>query len=320
MAIVRLCCEQLPDVAILGTGDSGTSREYVVHAHQFVGLLKGNMDTRLCSKAYNAFIDSAAGRRLKDSTGGDLVSALQNGPLDKMIYTHRLNPQGGLPSMFLTVKGIKEVMSGLPHAEEAEKSRLKDVFAHYLDQPGCRPLTFLPATPEQCSKDGDDEAIGEGCVAPTVGNSSIVISHKLWFDMNMNDVKFAADKRVLEAKLEAKNSVMVANDSLKAAEIAKERAEKEMAQKELVHVKDAAAKDLEIAQLRMKLELTEEKARLRAEFMAGRVERNEERDNKVQRTTTATAGVQKKLLSRDMMFAKQVSDFWSNDKTAFICS
>jgi hypothetical protein len=320
MAIVRLCCEQLTGVAILGTGDSGASREYVVHAQQFVGLLKGNMDKRFCSKAFNAFIESEAGCRLKGDTGGDLVSALQNGSLEKMMYTHRLNPQGGLPSMFLTVKGIKEVMRCLPHVEEAEKSRLKDVFAHYLDQPGCRPLTFLPATPEQCAKDDADEVIGEafteGCARSTVGNASIVVSHQTWFDMNMFEVKFAADKRVLEARLEAKDSViaskdsvMAANDSLKAAEIAKERAEKEMAQKELVHVKEAAEKDARIAQLQMKLELTEEKARLRAEFMASRVERNEERD-KVQRTTT---GVKKKIHARDTMFAKQISDFWDND-------
>jgi hypothetical protein len=314
MEIVRLCCEQLAGVSVLGIE---SRKEFLAHAYQFIGFLKGCSDKRINNAHFRSLIESDAGRKLRESHGGELLFAVQEGSLKKMMYTYRLNKQGrGRPSVFVTVDGMLEIMNGLPEVGELTKNMLKGIFVDYLNQPGSHPTPFIQATPEQCAKDDDDEVIGEafteGC-APTVGNASMVISHKMWFDMNMHELEFAADKRVLQAQLKAKDSVMAANDSLKAAEIAKERAEKEMAQKELVHVKETAAKDLEIAQLRMKLELTEEKARLRAEFMASRVERNEERDNKVQRTTTTT-GVQKKIHARDTMFAKQVSDFWSNDE------
>ena len=229
-------------------------------------------------------------------------------------------------SVYVTVDGMLEIMNGLPEVNELMKNMLKGIFVDYLNHPGSHPTPFKQATPEQCAKDDADEVIGEafteGCAPPTVGNASIVVSHQTWFDMNMFGVRFQADNMVLEARLEAKESVKV-------AEIAKERAEKEMAQKELdhvkesaakeldhaakelVHVKEAAEKDLKIAKLQMKLELTEEKARLRAEVMASRVERDEERDKKVQRTTTT--GVPKKIHARDTMFAKQISDFWDND-------
>jgi hypothetical protein len=337
MEIVRLRCEQLPGVPLLGIE---SRKEYLAHVFQFIGFLKGSSSWRTNYAHFRSFIQSADGRELKESGGGELSSAVKEGSLNKMVYYYRLNKQGdGHPSMFVTVGGMLEIMYGLPGVDASMKNMLKGIFVDYLTQPESLPTPFKKATIEQCKRDDDDELVGLlGSAPPTVSNDGMVISHKLWLDINLDDAKLAADKRVLEARLEAKDSVIAANDSLKVAEIAKERAEKEMVQKELDHVKESAAKeldhaakeldhvkesaakeldhvkesaakDLQIAQLQMKLDLTEEKARLRAEFMASRVERNEERD-KVQRT----AGLPKKIHARDTMFAKQVSDFWNNDE------
>ena len=317
MEIIRLCCDQLPGVAMLGTGAAGIRREYVAHAQQFVGLLKGNMDRRACSRAFHTLLDSEAGRKIREHDGGDLLTALQRGPLGRMLYTYRLKPrEGGATSVFVTVDGMREIMNGLPNADDAVKDKLKDIFADYMNYAGAVnavPLSFAQASPEQCAQDDADEGIEEisteGC--------AMVVTQKMWYDARVSSFESAAEKRVLEAQLQAKDYVIAAKESVKVAEVAKEKAEKELAQKEtmsvkefaqkeMLNMKESAAKDIQIAKLQMQLELAEEKAKLRVEFETNRLERGDKRD-KVQRVG------QLKMHPRDTIFAKLTSASWSND-------
>jgi hypothetical protein len=265
--------------------------------------LKGNTDKRASSKAFHAFLDSEAGSILRGNDGGDLLRAMHEGPLGKMMYTYHLQTtRRGSPSSFVTVAGMREIMEGLPNANITVKNKLQEIFAEYLNQSsGSTPLSFEQATPEQCAKDDADEGIEE-----IASDTTIVVTQKMWYEVRFSSFESAAEKRVLEAQLQAKDFMIAASESVKAAEVSKERAEKELAQKELMSVKESAAKDIQIAKLQMQLELAAEKAKLRAEFETDRPERGEKRD-KVPRVA------QLKMHQRDTMFAKLVSSFWSND-------
>jgi hypothetical protein len=340
MEIIRLCCDQLPGVAVLGTG---RGKEYVAHAHQFVGLLKGNMDKRASSKTFHAWLVSEDGRQFREHDGGDLLIAMQKGPLEKKMYTYHLKQGGGgKPSVFLTVDGMRGILNGLPNADESVKRNLKEKFADYINQGGGAgfsvPLSFAQASPEQCAKDDADEGIEE---ISTEGynpsnDTAMVVTQKMWYDVRISSFEYAADKRVLEAQLQAKDYVMAAKESAMVAEVAKERAEKELAKNELVNVKASADKDIQIvkeraekesaknelvnvkasadkdiqiAKLQMQLQLAEEKAKLRTDFKSDRLEREEKRD-KVRRVGPVG---QMKMHSRDTIFAKLTSASWCND-------
>jgi hypothetical protein len=213
---------------------------------------------------------------------------------------------------------MRLIMEGLPNANITVKNKLLEIFAEFLIQSsGSMPLSFEQATPEQCAKDDADEEmeeiVSEGCAQGS--GTTTLITQQMWFDVRFSSLSSIsqAEKRMLEAQMQAKDSVISAKDymiaaseSVKAAEVAKERAEKELAQKELVSVKESAAKDIQIAKLQMQLELAAEKAKLQAEFESDRPERGEKRD-KVPRVS------QLKMHQRDTMFAKLVSSFWSND-------
>ncbi len=84
MDVIRLCCDQLPGVAMLGTGGGGVRKEYPAHAQQFVGLLKGNMNRRASSRAFRALLDSEAGQKIREHDGDDLLTAMQKGPLGEI--------------------------------------------------------------------------------------------------------------------------------------------------------------------------------------------------------------------------------------------
>jgi hypothetical protein len=126
MDIVRLRCEQLPGVTILGIGRPYMQTEYVAHASQFVGLLRGITDKKACCRAYRALLEGDCGRKLKEQDGCDLLTAVQNGALKMMMYSYLI--RGGSPSIFVTVEGIKEIMDKLPNADEAVKSKLQEIF------------------------------------------------------------------------------------------------------------------------------------------------------------------------------------------------
>ena len=326
MEVNRLHCEQLPGVAILGTGGWGTGmrREHLIHAHQFTGLLKRNMDRRSSSKVFHAFLASDDGKTIRESDGGDLLNAMQNLPpraLKSMMYTYRLKKHGGgFSSVFVTLDGAKEIMNKLPFADETVKNRLKEVFAGYLNPYSTGGLlSFVEATPEQCAQDGldDDEMTADAnhdtTTTPAGGSwvssgednggrssttTTAVIPQYMWRDL----YESTATQRVLRARLEAEMEKARAVSSVRTMEV-------EMAKKELTCFKESAAKDLQIAKLQMQLELAEAKEKLRTEFeQKGRPERDQQRD-KVQRRVAGTL----RMHARDTVFSRLVSVFWNNN-------
>lgn len=114
MEVSRLRCQQIPDVVFLGVVQ-GSSTTYLAHAQQFVGILKGSMERSRLSRALSSFLDSLSGKVLKESDGGDLLSAIQKGPLNKMLYSYSMqSSRRGSPSQFVTTNGMKELLNGFP--------------------------------------------------------------------------------------------------------------------------------------------------------------------------------------------------------------
>ena len=315
--IKRMDCAQIPGVVFLSFETTQTENDVLVHMHQFVGLSLGKTDRKTCAKAARAFLECEIGRGLKN--GGDLRAAIQKGQLVEQLYTHRMRADGGgSASLFVTLEGVKKILQGLPNQDEATKQRHQDLFSSFLNPSGTQCLKLDVATPEQCARydteDVIEEIFTEGC-APVQGNdSTIVVTQKMWFDTKLCSCESIADKRVLEAQLQTKDAQLQAKDTqitaislVKAAEISKERTEKEMAQNELVNVRKTAEKDIQIVKLQMKLELAEEMAKFRSE---GRLERGEDQD-KVQRVVPGP--VLKKMHERDTLFSRLVSSAWNND-------
>jgi len=80
-----------------------------------------------------------------------------------------------------------------------------------------------------------------------------------------------------------------------------------------VSAKESAAKDIQIAKLQMQLELAAEKAKLRAEFETGRLERADTRE-KIRRVS------QTKMYSGNTIFALLMSTSWDNEGDAGVNS
>ena len=59
---------------MLGIGTS-SSKTYLAHAQQLVGLLRDDTDQKACRQSLRAFMDSNAGQTLKKNQGGDLVES-----------------------------------------------------------------------------------------------------------------------------------------------------------------------------------------------------------------------------------------------------
>jgi predicted GIY-YIG superfamily endonuclease len=151
MEVIQLPCDQLPGVAMLEIRGGGPSSEFLGHAHQFVGLLKGITERRSASKAFHYFLDSEAGTKLKENDGGDLQRAMHEGPLVKMMYTYRLQKHRGSPSSYVTVAGMLEIMDGLPNTNITTKNKLQEIFANFIAAGGSVPLSFAQAVPSMGS-------------------------------------------------------------------------------------------------------------------------------------------------------------------------
>jgi hypothetical protein len=108
------------------------------------------------------------------------------------------------------------------------------------------------------------------------------------------------DARVLEARLLAKDAELMAVKRVQEAEVSKERAEKESAQKEVLSVRASAAKDIHIAKLEMQLELARFRAEERAPSEAG------------PRVKARRLG-QAKLNDANTFFPRLVSSTWGNE-------
>ena len=133
--IKRMCCPQFAGVLFLSVERLRSEKIILAHAHPFVGLSLGKTDMRICSKAFRAFMDSDAGRGLKN--GGDLRTAVQNGQLLEQIYTYRMRADGGGgASLFVTLEGVKVILHGLPNQDEAMKRRHQELFSNFIHPNG----------------------------------------------------------------------------------------------------------------------------------------------------------------------------------------
>ena len=238
MDIARLCCQQLPGIAMLGT--NGAPKVYLAHAHHFFGFLMGGLGKSTAYRGFNALMRSEVGRRI--TLGGDLRNAMQNGSLTEMMYTHRLGTRGGgKQSPFLTIPGMLEIMNGIPAVDENIKRRLRELLEGYLTD-----LSFHQATPEQCAHDEVDEVLDE---IFTEGSQSV--THE---GLRLVTYQYAADNRALAAELMAQTSIVRSKDAVieaKSAESAAERSAKIVITKTMDDL--IKSKDAEIAALKVEI-------------------------------------------------------------------
>jgi hypothetical protein len=229
-------------------------------------LLKGGMERRAASRLVTVFLNSVDGQAMKESHGGDLVSAMEKGMLDKMMYSYLR--RGGSSSHFVNLNGMKVLVSGIYDVDEDVKARMNEWFD------GVHHLSFLKLTPEQADNDEEDgvEEVFDngGFYGAAVSNGVSTISEKMWYDARVDLFRSSADKKILEERLKTKDAQNamekaqltcehVKESSAKDIAMEKEKAEKEKALLENEHLNEKAAyearmKELELANLRMQLE------------------------------------------------------------------
>ena len=269
MDVQRLCCSLLPGVAILGIG-SGSSRVHLAHLQTFVGLLKGGGGRDSVRRALNVFFNSEVGKVIKEHHGGDLMSAIGKGPLQKMIYSYRGKPSGS-PSQFVTVEGIKEIIRAFPNADEEVRSRLKNVF----EEDAMSFLSCEQATPEQCDKEdaveeveeifdtgydhSSEDAVGQG------PHHSVTISFKTICELRNAYVQSETEKKYLKDSLRLEKGLREFYEVKKDVVLAKVDAEKEKALLENQHLKEKAVADAEKEDLKKQLAIMQEREQARKE-------------------------------------------------------
>jgi hypothetical protein len=257
MEVLRLRCQQIPEVVFLGV-EQGSSTIYLAHAQQFVRILKGKMEETSSSRAFHVFLNSVLGKVLKDQDGGDLLSAIQKGSLDKMLYSYRLKPrEGGAPSKFVTINGMKELLNGIPDVDATVRQKLDGLHQGFT----ASNFSFTQATPDQRAKEDAEE---EEVVEEIFDNGGFHVSNaatcippeRLWLETRLSYYQSVADKEIMEERLKVK-------DVEKAA--AKEQSEKEKALRENEHLKEKAAMDAEKEYLKRELAIMQEREQARIE-------------------------------------------------------
>ena len=262
--IQRVQCAQIPHVTILGVGSNPVI--YVAHMQQIIGQLLQKLSTKAANHAMHAFLKSEAGRSMQQ--GGDLVSAYLKGPLNARIYNHQLGTDPSKLSYFVTMEGARDVVNLLPNQDDSVKQKLLSLLRdHLLDQAKVTSC-FLPASEDQMDEEegGNTDDCGDLDFAMTPYHARISAyrlaadNRALVAQLQAKDIVIKAETQAKEAiihaketLIEAKDEVIKAKEAEAAAEIAKERAEKEAAKKELQLVMESAAKDAKIMELQMKL-------------------------------------------------------------------
>jgi hypothetical protein len=274
MEVVRLHCEHLPDVPILGIG-AGASRVYLTHAQNLVSLLKGNLERTGACRAFNTFLQSTAGRVIKEQGGGELTAGSL--PLDKMMYSYRVQKSGrGSASRFVTLEGAKEIVQKLPGVSNEMKAKLSPFLESDV-------MSFEEVTPEQCEKEDAHEEIEEICTGGSGGGfngdaemseQTSMVSWKALNEYRVSLIKSEAERKYLQGRLELEEErkrwcqaskdteieLAVAKERASMVEsVAKERFEREKLQQQTAFLQEKASyearmKELELANLRMQLE------------------------------------------------------------------
>ena len=315
--IERLHCSQLPNVTIIGIGSDPVT--YTAHMQQIIGTLLNKLSSGAANASMHTFLKSNAGKMMQQ--GGDLVNASFRGPLTAMIYTHRFGVGAAKESYFLTMEGVKYVVDTLPNPDEDARQRITSLLdEHLLDQ--SKSKECFQSVPDDQNPPSDME---EDCIIDARPNNSLALrtaeNRMLRAELFAKDELTKTKDAIIEAKetvIQAKETIIQAKDtviqakeaeitaerSLKSAEVARERAEKLAAQQETQRTKEAAEKDITIARLEMKLELAEERAKLRSEG-------NYLKPAKMPRT--AEPAHPKKLNTKESLFTKLTSTVWKND-------
>ena len=225
--IEKLFCKDVPNIPIIAIGNS--PKIYLVHAHMVVSLLIDKPSRNTSRIALDNLLKSDAGKHIKQD--GDLIDAYHRGPIVAMIYTHRL--KSGYPSRFVTLDGLKEIITHLPNQDESAKARYHSLFNEYFTHLRA-PTAFEVATQEQCFQDIEDDDVmpeiqTEGVRGSMHNNDNAsVVTTRMYidcltnhneterrlfqekFDMAMKNAALEKDKAILEMqlKMQAENAAL----------------------------------------------------------------------------------------------------------------
>jgi hypothetical protein len=252
MEIERLCCAQLEKVAMLGIGH-GQSKMYFAHIQQFVSLLKGGIERKAASRLLNTFLNSFDGQAMKESHGGDLVSAIDRGSLDKMMYS--FSRRGGSPSQFVNLEGMKILVNGIPGVDHDVKTKMNELCEGYPH------FSFSKLTPEQAAKDDEEEVVEE------IFNNSSYHGGDLMSGMSSNPERGVLESRLIYYRSIADKEIMEERLKMKDVEQAsvKERLDKEKLEQKLTHAAELAARDAHAKELEKQLAIMQERELARKE-------------------------------------------------------
>jgi len=220
----------------------------LAHAQQFVGVLKGNMERSGASRAFSSFLNGAQGKMLKENDGGDLLSAIQKGPLDKMMYSYRLKPrEGGSPSQFVTTGGMKGILDGFPVVDVTVRRKLDDLYQGF----SMSNFLFMQATPEQCDRDDLEEVVEEISNTSRFTDCQIISSCLTNYQTMIE--RRAAEERILKLQDKITHVVELAVKDAHTKDLEKQLA--------VMHEREKAAKEREQA-VRVKEELEKKLAEM----------------------------------------------------------
>jgi hypothetical protein len=275
MEVVRLRCEHLQDVPILGIG-TGASRVYLAHAQNLVSLLKGNLERSGACRAFNTFLQSTAGRVIRD--GGELASASL--PLDKMMYSYHVQKSGrGSASRFVTLEGAKEIVQKLPGVSDEMKAKLSPFLEADV-------MSFEEVTPEQCQKEDAQAEIEALCIGGSGGGyngdammceQTTMVPWKVLNEYRVSLIESEAERKYLRGRLDLEEERKRLCQASKATEIelavAKEHVDRveAMAKEQLAREKERS--DRAEAAAKEQVELEKERATMAEAVAKERFER-----------------------------------------------
>jgi len=255
-------------------------------------------------RAFNSFLNSAAGKVIKDRDGGELTLAIQAGlTLDMMMYSYRTQQrERGSASRFVTSAGVREIVQKLPNVGEVMKEKVLGVF-------DADSMSFAHATPEQCAREDAEEEIEEifdsGCGGgfnePVQNEQTTVVSWKTLNELRMAFFQSETERKYLRDRLDLEEERKLLHQANKDNEtkVAVAAVQVENAQK-------AAGKEKERAdeiKLMAQAQTEKEKGRAdKAEEMAKeRVEREKERADRAEAMAT-------ERLEREKVLAATLAD------------
>lgn len=158
-----------------------------------------------------------------------MVDAYRRGPISAMIYSYLFKT--GRPSRFVTLDGLKEIITHLPNQDESAKAKYHGLFNEYFTQLQA-PIAFERATHEQLFQDIEDEDIMPDIQTEGVRGDALVVTPRMYIDCIMNHSEI--ERKNFQEKLDMvkKNAVLEKEKALLEMQL-KMQAENAALQKEL---------------------------------------------------------------------------------------